>query len=660
MDRLLTTAVVLSTVAQLGTIASVARAGAYYYTSSIEERDRAIEQRGFQDRGEVGHVWVYLPEAGAPPRGPNAEEPTPLIRLYSAEYGNYYYVVRGPAANRRRLTGYVLDGQAGLVFPTDDCSRLQAGYQALWRYWDRVAEAYLLSTDGELDQPEDSPYERKRCLALIPAAAGPSNVVPLYQLYHPALVERCPIGKKCVRCFHRSCDQDQDGYASQPCALIQYQEYEKAADDGKGKLCEGDWLNEAEPRECDQRCDAGWVDHVRSYLLAPPWEEQAWARWNTSLSEHHPHRTEEALDGMDNDCDGRVDELEHEYLPPDLVRDSDASESIRIRARVNEAAVLGRSDVQVRFDVRRLAQYGSEDSLFVWAKDQDRSLPALAPCNSWQGEVQAGRIEADVWGGSCLDREVEVVVLEATLLDGSGHEYWSVDQFGQLTAETDVREADRLYADPLIQAACRAPMFWPPCDDRQWMHVNIINQALYEWSLSQLLGLVGTQKMPGRLWPMGTRYGADYGEKWCSEFPSYVYGQTTVNGPSGLHEVEDFWDYFGPEARRTGPLALEMLRQAQLEQGGSGEPGSYAEYGSYLGLGEDKDKGHHSAIFLSYGPWAHVVWHIGGNESRETALCWARPSLQCGTSEVYLSVHDISESYHRWVGLLNRETPKTK
>ena len=154
---------------------------------------------------------------------------------------------------------------------------------------------------------------------------------------------------------------------------------------------------------------------------------------------------------------------------------------------------------------------------------------------------------------------------------------------------------------------------------------------------------------------MGTRYGADYGELWCSEFADAVLKWISDDAPD-CDSVGCFFSFYTFQLvgeQRISPEGYPALlagddARAALSAG-------VAEPGDYMGLSHG-EKGSHSGLFLAHNPNADVVWHIGGNESGDR-LCL--PTMhQCGTSAVFISEHgsyyqphDDGDYYHNFLGL---------
>ena len=126
--------------------------------------------------------------------------------------------------------------------------------------------------------------------------------------------------------------------------------------------------------------------------------------------------------------------------------------------------------------------------------------------------------------------------------------------------------------------------------------VGIVLQALYEASRSEL-GEVGYK---GDLDIDGLRYGADWGESWCSEFYSYAASTELANmgHQPFVSKIINYFEDYGTFMETPGGEAPMFF----------GQPGDY--------LAEDTNgdgKKNHSAMFLAYDRFLDVYWTVDGN-----------------------------------------------
>jgi hypothetical protein len=379
---------------------------------------------------------------------------------------------------------------------------------------------------------------------------------------------------------------------------------------------------------------------VRGQHLAPAAVgQQSFIEWNGRLSAMYPHRREES-NGFDDDCDLRVDELEHYYQEPPL--DPDHYENSIPYAFVMNADI---GTVTIRIQPYRLLDFPSVEYLLPYGAWPPPPPPTCGPTLSYAvagaSSLHTGAAEA------CGDASPRVYVLLFGY-ERSGQPLLSVDASGAASTAPALRFADRLVADPYVLAAYDVD----PIPNSQ-MRVHTINQALFEWAGSQLDGQIGFQAPPDRAHPMGTKYLAIYGDLWCSEFAAWVYGEATPYPYfSEVKSISDFEALFlREEARYTnpGPLLCRI-----------GIPP-----GDYLAVGAE-EKPHHSAIYMATYDGPHpdpeeggrrvfFAWDIGGNESGAW-LCYPW-NFQCGSSAVFFGPQEIDGQYHKWLGDISFADP---
>ena len=127
---------------------------------------------------------------------------------------------------------------------------------------------------------------------------------------------------------------------------------------------------------------------------------------------------------------------------------------------------------------------------------------------------------------------------------------------------------------------------------------DVVLRGLYEYFLSEHQALTGYR---GINYLDGTRYGADKGELWCSEFYSWAVGTQsfTMGHRSNISSLLSFFSaHF---ARVFSPS------QNRLEK---------AERGDYLALDTNDDGDtNHSAMFLAYDDALDAMWTLEGNAS---------------------------------------------
>ncbi len=177
------------------------------------------------------------------------------------------------------------------------------------------------------------------------------------------------------------------------------------------------------------------------------------------------------------------------------------------------------------------------------------------------------------------------------------------------------------------------------------LRTAVTNRAIYEWNLSER-GLVGGQDlddlnyspsppMPYNPWvdielpngtypavvggaspakaPDGTRYTADYGESWCTEFASSVFHWVSSEVPVKPY-IENMTDWFYMDAiMRWDDNAREIIFYDRGEA-----------YGSYLVMNARGDAtgvyGSHGGIFLGLDGELKNVWRLHGCSDRRIVI----------------------------------------
>jgi hypothetical protein len=136
---------------------------------------------------------------------------------------------------------------------------------------------------------------------------------------------------------------------------------------------------------------------------------------------------------------------------------------------------------------------------------------------------------------------------------------------------------------------------------------RLLLRGFYHYYLSEYLGTVGFR---GRLAPDGTLYGAEsdaviIGEPWCGRFASWLYNHEladiTGGGCGGWQYLPD---HFGEH--------VSLLLGSWVSDCVDLMP--YASRGDYLGLDTTGDGDHnHSNIFLAYDANQDILWTLDGN-----------------------------------------------
>jgi hypothetical protein len=450
------------------------------------------------------------------------------------------------------------------------------------------------------------------------------------------------------------CDSDGDGYAwesndrAHPCFGTGLEASETG---GKG-LCPDGWVQYTEPSECneivtDDDEEAFWIYRTRSYL------RESWAgillvegAWISSYGQHHPRRAEMAGNFLDDNCDGFVDETRFVYKEKGS---SPAPGQLEILALINDKKIRQHANV-IGVHVYDLASIECpgwpaspleacrNPAILAMRAGKSRysypvgdvaftgQLPSpIARRFFWyQGDSQVSvhltnlALDLKVYAISLTYHHVTFASLDPLDMDD-----WqlkcvhAVD--GSVNDSDACTFANRIASDVYFTA------LGDESSGEQRLRALVANRAIHEWWQSEQLGHVGGPRSAHALHPDGTRYHADYGELWCTEFTAAIYRWTVQDSwPFGFAtNVDDMVGYFGNNGWLDEGEQVRYSMCVLADPSGYGSLGP-AMPGDYLALANSSSdtKKHHSAIFLTNSHWNHN-WKIGGNEER-------RVKMKCG------------------------------
>ncbi|MCB1744076.1 MAG: putative metal-binding motif-containing protein [Gammaproteobacteria bacterium] len=382
-------------------------------------------------------------------------------------------------------------------------------------------------------------------------------------------------------------------------------------------------------------CPAGWV--------------KARGDCDDSDPSVHPRRNEVFGNYTDDNCDGRVDEPTFLYTPDGY---SVYPTGVAVRIRLHDADVVdayqsSTHELLVQLEYQRLDDTGSTmtsgyhlvDSMTVgWNYAiAETYLGGLQPDTPYR--IRARFFERPVPLGLSLQYATE------SMARHSAYAATITTNGSQTTiAESSTRLVDaRLTGlEPVIEpistvhhstAWLLQPGLSPVGEQSGWYYTMtgsysamgnargaLVRRALYEAYLSS----VGYTGYLGWLWQDGTRYGADVGEAWCSEFYSWVaaFELDTIGHRSNVSKLRSYFQGFDAFIVVDDPLDFVAT----------------AEPGDYLAMDTNDDgQKNHSAMFMAVDAATDRVWSVDGNVSGSSDIGGSYASRRAGNEAFVLS-----------------------
>lgn len=523
-----------------------------------------------------------------------------------------------------------------------------------------LVQTVTIDNDPRVDEPdlgtlEEIPEEIVQALPPFDVSTPFEVDVPVAET--PPEGDEGGDGDHGARCYLTElCDTDKDGYASIGC---EYTDLTPEETGGKG-LCPDGWVQYTEPHECDQIVTGQdevdfWSNRVRPDM-AEHWLTRFTLAgyWISNYATHHPYRRELADNFLDDDCNGLIDETEIRYLglssaPGQIklnVRVKD--QKIRQNANVIVAHVFDLADIECPVASQEVKDNRAIQALEVGEFSYTYSgvvytlAPSVAQGWFWYWGERTFLVEIN---GLPLGTGAYAVALTYHRLAITSWDPLEVDfeqlkcigLDGAVTSDTTCTKAGRIASNVYFTVTGRSSV------PEEKLRKLVANRALYEWWLSERLGLVGGPTSVNSEWPDGTRYHTDYGELWCTEFPAAIYRWTLLDpSPFGYAtNVRGMVDMFRDEGwlEEDGQARDSMSILDPADYGILGPAGP----GDYLGLAAaEEDKKTHSSVFL----WNSGVdgnWKIGGNEDRRVKLKCSNNYRIRNEHYVYKALGHISE-----------------
>jgi hypothetical protein len=288
--------------------------------------------------------------------------------------------------------------------------------------------------------------------------------------------------------------------------------------------------------------------------------------------EVRPRRDELPGNGLDDNCDGGVDEPTLRY---GVAGHRVTTSGFGLEVTVNDTAVLetwrNRTTGRVAVPKRSLAyevEYQTLSNTGVTLSTGRRTISGFFDFGA------VGRVSLDLTG------------LAANTVYRARVQFYERATYGLLDLDTAVGDASAWFYSVTSHSSVRGQA-----------RRDVVLRGLYEAYVDEVYSDVGYR---GDVDVDGTRYGAEEGEAWCSEFYAWVVGQT-VTGMVDVSGYDDLIEYFEDAAAYT-------LVAAPTDYTG------LAKHGDYLAEDTDLDGSlNHSAMFLAYDTHLGELWTLDGN-----------------------------------------------
>jgi hypothetical protein len=328
--------------------------------------------------------------------------------------------------------------------------------------------------------------------------------------------------------------------------------------------------------------------------------------WNANV---HPRQPEVAGNGKDDNCDGRVDEPLFHYSP---AGHSVSHHSFGMFVRINDAKVIKIYNTQGWYT----APFFLEKYRFLTYRVEYQRLT-----NTGATYYSSKHSISQAWtnGPSSMYAKLWATNLSpATVYRARIRFYESNWVMGTTTHKPVGEVSDWYYA---VTAGLSA---------LDKARTAIVTRGFYEYSLSENLAFTG---YIGASMIDGTRYGADQGEDWCSEFYSYVT-DTQLDGMGHRQWVGQIRKYFQDHG------AFYYLDPNGYT---ANYPIWYGRHGDYIMEDFDQDGGgDHAAMFLAYDKFTGQYWTLEGNAGGITQS--AKYKKRGGSNEAVVNLSPIDDA----------------
>lgn len=317
------------------------------------------------------------------------------------------------------------------------------------------------------------------------------------------------------------------------------------------------------------RCPAGWVAKRGDCDDSDP--------------DVHPRQQEVYGNDVDDNCSGTVDEPDFQYFPSGF---ANTTSSFKMRVHVRDAETMS-------------AWRTRTTSAFAISRH------GLGYDITWQNLTNTG----------VVSRTTKATM--STMTDVGTNRYADLTLSG--LAATDVFRAqvqfytwstNLLGVTTWTPVGDPSPWYYTTTDGTSEVSLDrtqMLLQGFYEFYISEHKGLVGYH---GATYEDGTRYGADLGEAWCSEFYSSMVAWVlpAMSVETYTEHLLDWFHGYGEEIDdQDAGWDLDDVK-------------ADAYRADYLAIDSDPDDDedyNHSAMFLAYDSFLDRFWTLEGNSDLE-------------------------------------------
>ena len=285
----------------------------------------------------------------------------------------------------------------------------------------------------------------------------------------------------------------------------------------------------------------------------------------------HPRTLEIAFNGIDDNCDGRVDEPRVRYHYDGF---NNTTSGFGLDVRVNDEEVVdaypaGAGPLLISWLSAEIEYQDLSDTSVTLTSGPTR----VTTFSSWPAYASA---------------ELSLSGLDPNRVYRARVQFYKTHFVFGAFQHTPVGEQSDWYYTPTDATHARGQA-----------RAEVVLRALYEMWISAEYGYTGYL---GTAYVDGTRYGADMGEAWCSEFYSFNF-DWAIGGMGHRESVSRVTDYFDGYSAFT-----------DVDAGNRASVLATLKHGDYLAEDTNLDGDvNHSAMFLAYDSATDQLITVDGN-----------------------------------------------